>query len=136
MSDLFDIYFTEPNCIMPLLHRPTFLRAVADGLHLRDSSFGAVVLLVCAIASRYSNDPRVFIEDENCTRTSGWKWFEQVRVLKKNLLLPPTLYDVQYCCVSPFHLLDNAVASRYTLLLSSSRSYFCMVLHPPNQLGR
>jgi hypothetical protein len=101
MSDLIDIFFTEPNRIMPLLHRPTFSRAVADGLHLRDSSFGAVVLLVCAIASRYSDDPRVFIEGANCTRTSGWKWFEQVRVLKKNLLLPPTLYDVQYCCVSP-----------------------------------
>jgi hypothetical protein len=35
-----------------LLHSTTFRASVADGEHLRDPHFGAVVLAVCALASR------------------------------------------------------------------------------------
>jgi hypothetical protein len=100
MVDLIELYFTESNRYLPLLHRPTFQKSFDDGLHKRDDGFGAVVLLVCAIASRFSNDPRVFIEESNSNRSCGWKWFNQVRVMRTDLLLPPSLYDIQFCCVS------------------------------------
>jgi hypothetical protein len=100
MADLINIFFIEINCHMPLLHRPTFQRDFDEGLHKRDDAFGAVVLLVCAVASRFSDDPRVFITEASCNRSCGWKWFNQLRVMRTNLLAPPSLYDVQRCCVS------------------------------------
>ena len=41
---------------LPLLHRPTPDTLVADGLHLCDEVFSAVVLLICAIGAQYSGD--------------------------------------------------------------------------------
>jgi hypothetical protein len=35
MSDLVELYFTRENIYLPVLHRPTFERGVAEGLHLR-----------------------------------------------------------------------------------------------------
>ncbi|KAJ7114697.1 hypothetical protein C8R44DRAFT_880780 [Mycena epipterygia] len=58
LSELIALYFEHVNPYYPLLHRPTFERSVADGLHTRDASFGAVVLPVSAIASRFSDDVR------------------------------------------------------------------------------
>ncbi|KAK0461277.1 fungal-specific transcription factor domain-containing protein [Desarmillaria tabescens] len=77
---LVDIYFNTINIIFPMLHRPTFDKNVAEGLHLRDHNFGAALLLVLAIASRYSNDPRVY-SDPNAKLSSGWKFFEQMGVI-------------------------------------------------------
>jgi hypothetical protein len=35
MGQLLELYFIHQNIYLPLLHRPTFERGVADGLHLR-----------------------------------------------------------------------------------------------------
>ncbi|KAF7320549.1 Zn(2)-C6 fungal-type domain-containing protein [Mycena chlorophos] len=61
MQDLIDLYFIHTNIYMPLLHRPTFEQSVRDGLFLRrrDDSFASVLLLVCAIASRWHPDPHI-----------------------------------------------------------------------------
>jgi hypothetical protein len=48
-----------------LLHRPTFEKEIAEGLHKRNATFGAVVLVVCAIGSRYSDDPRVQLPESD-----------------------------------------------------------------------
>ena len=64
IESLSEIYFTESNIHMPLLHRPTYYQGIRDKLHLKDISFGSIVLLVCAIGARYSDDPRVFLEEE------------------------------------------------------------------------
>lgn len=107
----------------PLLHRPTFERSVREGLHKRDVDFGCVLLLVCALGSRYSDDLRVVLEDafpeqsamsetsaeeeERARRwrwhSAGWKWFRQVQNYKCLLNLEaPTLADLQILCVSKF----------------------------------
>lgn len=52
LDDLISIYFTRINIIMSCLHRPSFERSVASGLHLVDTAFGSLVLAVCALASR------------------------------------------------------------------------------------
>lgn len=99
---LVDLYFVHLNPLAPLLHRPTFEKQVIQGLHLRDPSFGAVYLLVCAAASRYSDDPRVFldtVEGRASEHSAGWKYFQQVQMVRRTLLGPPCLEDLQTYCV-------------------------------------
>lgn len=106
LSTLVDLYFEHSNMYFPLLHRPTFERAVADNLHLRDDKFGANVLLVCAIASRFSDDPRVF--DPASPLDCGWKYFSQLSLeLQQHMFVAPTLYDLQRYCVRALHWKTN-----------------------------
>jgi hypothetical protein len=100
MHALVDLYFAHVNIFLPLLHRPTFEKSIAKGLHLRDELFGENLLLVCAIGSLYSNDPRIFLDGTENTHSCGWKWFMQVQIVKKTLAKPPTLYSLQGCAVS------------------------------------
>ncbi|KAK0448797.1 fungal-specific transcription factor domain-containing protein [Armillaria borealis] len=105
---LVQLYFLNQNLFWPLLHRPTFERSLAAGLHHTDSEFGALVLLVCAVGSRYSDDPRVKADDtdkESKTRhLNGWKWFIQVHRVHMSLLRPPNLCDLQKCALSVFYV--------------------------------
>ncbi|KAF7320544.1 Zn(2)-C6 fungal-type domain-containing protein [Mycena chlorophos] len=59
MQELIELFFTNVNVYLPILHRPTFEKAVSEVLFLRDDSFAAVVLLVCAVASRWHPDPQM-----------------------------------------------------------------------------
>jgi hypothetical protein len=84
---------------------------------------------VCANGSRFSNDPRVLLdvdeEKSSSVHSSGWKWFDQVQMVKKSFLNPPTLYDLQFYSVGfpPSHLIFyNYNLTNESLL--SSRSYF------------
>lgn len=105
MVELIDLYFNHANIFIPVLHRPTLERGIADGLHRNDASFGGVVLLVCAIASRYSNDHRVFLSNTGSALSAGWKWFEQIHMIKKPVLTPPCLHDLQIHSVSTMFIL-------------------------------
>ncbi|KAF8994386.1 fungal-specific transcription factor domain-containing protein [Cyathus striatus] len=88
---LTDAYFVHVNLLLPLLHRPTFERDVANGLHLNDEGFGGVLLLVCAVGSRYTEQ----IDERT--------WFNQVQIVKQSLLDPLTLYNLQsYCLAAEF----------------------------------
>src|ERR1700729_3835182 len=100
MVELINFYFIHANLLLPLLHRPTFEKGIADGYHRRSSDFGGTVLLVCAIGSRYSTDPRVFLPEANSDHSAGWKWFDQVQMVQKSRLAAPSLYDLQKYCVS------------------------------------
>ncbi|THU96973.1 hypothetical protein K435DRAFT_778270 [Dendrothele bispora CBS 962.96] len=73
MCQYIDAYFVEREIYSPLLHRPTFDKQISEGLHLRNSAFGAVVLAVCAIgAQNLSPDPN---RDK-----PGQRWFNQIRL--------------------------------------------------------
>ena len=100
MTSLVDLYFTTHNVFLPLLHRPTFEREIVEGKHLWHTGFGGTVLLVCALASPSSDDPRVILPETGTTRSSGWKYFEQVRAIRLCYLASPTLYDLQNYCAS------------------------------------
>ncbi|KAL0564764.1 Gypsy retrotransposon integrase-like protein 1 [Marasmius crinis-equi] len=100
LDELVQLYFKHINLFIPLLHKPTFCRQLEEKLHLREEGFAAVVLLVCANASRYSNDPRVRLDGVDSWLSSGWKWFDQVQLVRKSLLSPPSLYDLQFYCGS------------------------------------
>lgn len=59
MNELVDLYFFFNNSLIPLLHRPTFKKEILEGLHWRETGFAEVLLLVCAMGSRYSTGTRV-----------------------------------------------------------------------------
>ncbi|EIW84586.1 hypothetical protein CONPUDRAFT_142805, partial [Coniophora puteana RWD-64-598 SS2] len=101
---LIDLYFTYTNSVSPLLHQPTFERKYADGLHIRDPAFGAVLLLVCAVAAPWCEDSRVLLPGSGAEHHAGWQWFEQVQSVKKTLLGPPCLEDLQMHCLSSLYL--------------------------------
>lgn len=95
------------NDMFPLLHKPTFTAGLNVGLHLRDSGFGAVVLLVCACAAPFTNDPRVLLSGTDDRKSAGWKWFQAVEDWRKvtSSMAPAQLYDLQVCVVRSIALL-------------------------------
>ncbi|QRW17816.1 Fungal specific transcription factor domain [Rhizoctonia solani] len=102
---LIDLFFKHVNAFFPLLHRPLFESNIRDGLHFKDSAFACVLLLVCAVGSRWSDDHRVFLEqDEPLQHSAGWKYFEQVQFLRRSLLTPPKLFDLQIMALAVMFL--------------------------------
>jgi hypothetical protein len=99
MRKIIDLYFQHWNTALPLLHRPSFLDSVAAGLHYRDHGFAKVLLGVCAIGARYSDDPRV-LSGVSTQRDAGWSFFEQLHIESLLLLTAPRLYDLQVYAVS------------------------------------
>ncbi|KIM40781.1 hypothetical protein M413DRAFT_412939 [Hebeloma cylindrosporum] len=111
-----DLYFHCTNLYMPLLHRPTFDKSVKEGLYLVNDNFAPVFLVVCAIGARYSDNPQVRLEGVESHHSAGWKWFEQVQIMKRSLLAPPTLYDLQLYCLRVQYLQgSSAPQSCWTL---------------------
>ena len=97
---LVNVYFQRINTFLPLLHRPTFEKSIADAHHLTDAQFGKILLLVCAVGARYLDDPRVVLERASDWYSAGYKWFSQVEVVQKSVVSIPTLYDLQIHAVS------------------------------------
>ncbi|KAJ7578642.1 fungal-specific transcription factor domain-containing protein [Mycena floridula] len=105
MASLIHLYFARVHIFLPLLHRPTFQRKIAEGEHLDVSStFGTVVMLVMAVASRFSDDPRVLAPGQDSLLSSGWKWFAPVRPVLYGFVdcytQMTSLYDLQAICLS------------------------------------
>ncbi|KAF7335345.1 Fungal-trans domain-containing protein [Mycena sanguinolenta] len=92
ISSLLELYFTNFHPTLPILHRPSFEQAVAAGVHLTDHEFGGTVLAVLAVASRYSDDPRVYV-DRNAPHSAGWTFANQVQHLRP--LSNPTIHETQ-----------------------------------------
>ncbi|KAJ7459699.1 fungal-specific transcription factor domain-containing protein [Mycena latifolia] len=106
IASLLDLYFANVHPFLPVLHRPSFERSVVEGLYLKDPQFGAAFLAVLGVASRYSNDSRVFVEADT-SLSAGWKFVKQVQVVRK--LFEPSLYDVQFhALMTLFHLGSSA----------------------------
>lgn len=106
MLHLVDCYFDNLDLVLPLLHRPSFTRSIAQGLHEGDQSFGATVLLVCAIGCRYTNHPGVVHELSTSTPCTAWSFYNQVNVVRKAPYLPHSLYEVQVYPVGPISVLS------------------------------
>lgn len=99
LSTLVAAFFDQVNTHMPLLHRPTFERNLIEHLHYRDQGFGATVMLVCAVASKYTNDPRVLAPGDAFQLSAGWQYFIQVPIVRKYNLNKADVHDIQYYCV-------------------------------------
>jgi hypothetical protein len=106
------IFWDRVHSIYPVVHRTSFERGIKSGRHLTDKLFGMTVLGACAVASRYSDDPRVFTRfpldpDEFEGSTAGWKWITQVPIWRNTLCDRTTMYDIQFFAVSFFHCSSN-----------------------------
>ncbi|KZV69843.1 hypothetical protein PENSPDRAFT_651985 [Peniophora sp. CONT] len=95
MYSLLDIWYNTRSITLPLLHQPTFMRNLSNGLHYRDGAFAAIVLVVCAIASRFCNDRRVLYGNSDSWFSAGWKYYHQARMHYKPSMSSPSLHDIQ-----------------------------------------
>ena len=96
------LYFAHVNTYFPILHKPSFLRAINNNEHILDPNFGEVVLGVCALASRWSENPAVVLEADEFGHSAGWRWFRQIRLFKRITGRPPSVHELQSNLVSPF----------------------------------
>ncbi|KAK0204253.1 fungal-specific transcription factor domain-containing protein [Desarmillaria ectypa] len=129
IRSLVAIYFETINPIFPILHRPTFEKHIDDGLHLQDHNFGAALLLVLAVASRYSNDPRV-LASPGSKVSSGWRFFEQVCIFKKVVYAPPCLYELQVAVLGGVYALGTSIPELgWTMIGVGLRSAIDIGLH-------
>lgn len=108
LDDLVVLYFDQINAFLPVLHRPTFNRLLGEDFHRHNHHFGAVVLLVCAVASRYSDDPRTTLEGTNSKHSAGWAWYNQVDFVRKDFTRTSTLYELQAYCIGTYYTLGTS----------------------------
>ncbi|KAE9393186.1 hypothetical protein BT96DRAFT_924228 [Gymnopus androsaceus JB14] len=95
MTDLVDLYFVHLDQIMPIVHRPMFTKFLAEGLHHKDRSFGGLLLVMCAVGSLFSDDPRIFEENTTSEQSVGWKYIRQIQPLNCSFVEPASIYDIQ-----------------------------------------
>ncbi|KAE9391093.1 hypothetical protein BT96DRAFT_925475 [Gymnopus androsaceus JB14] len=113
LQSLCDLYFIHIHPYIPLMYQTQFERAISDGLHLQDRKFGLVVLGVCAVASKFSDDPRNLVNGTSNEHSLGWRWYEQTSFLQGSFLEPPSLYDLQSCCLSALYLMGHPSQIQY-----------------------
>ncbi|KDQ57491.1 hypothetical protein JAAARDRAFT_58100 [Jaapia argillacea MUCL 33604] len=113
-QSLIDLYFHHSNTQFPLLHRPTFERQWASGLHTRDVWFACLSMSLFAVGSRWSDDERVLSDglsvgpsgsegqpppDESRKwHRAGWKYFNASMTTlykRKSILTPACLFEIQ-----------------------------------------
>ncbi|PPQ94986.1 hypothetical protein CVT25_003738 [Psilocybe cyanescens] len=128
LESLVSLYFEKTNSLIPVLHHPTFMKSLAVGQHHWDPSFGMTVLLVCALGSKYSPDPRVLLHSDSSGLSSGWQYFSQVPVHRKLILSKTSVYDLQYFCLAAQYLFTSS-------LLQSSWNVLGMGLRYALELG-
>ncbi|KAF7313268.1 Fungal-trans domain-containing protein [Mycena kentingensis (nom. inval.)] len=96
LASLVSIYFAQVNPFVGFIHRPSFDAAFRSGEHFRSSPFGSLVLAVCAVAARYSSDPRVLLPTANADEHSrGWAYYRQIRPLRAQFTLIPGVEELQ-----------------------------------------
>ncbi|TRM65885.1 fungal-specific transcription factor domain-containing protein [Schizophyllum amplum] len=100
-KELIDLYFENVQPYFPILHRPTLEQGMRASEHLKDHNFGAIVLLVCALGARFSEDPRVLSKEyPSETHSRGWEWFSQAEKERRPVYTAPTLHEMQSFCLS------------------------------------
>ncbi|KAL0065404.1 Gypsy retrotransposon integrase-like protein 1 [Marasmius tenuissimus] len=131
LSSLVDLYFAHVNPFFLILHRGIFEKSLRDKLHEEDPHFAAVVLVVCAMASRFSDDPRVLAEPEDPASTTpttptdtnsirlsaGWKWFKQIRLIKTSFMEPPSIYELQLYCIAIYFVQGTSASEMCWVML-------------------
>ncbi|PPR05818.1 hypothetical protein CVT26_010098 [Gymnopilus dilepis] len=109
LRSLVDLYFERINSVLPVLHKPSFMKSLNAGQHIWDASYGATVLLVCAIGARYSQDPRATVANDTSGLSAGWQYFCQVPLHRKSMFYKSTIYDLQYYCLATTYLVGTSI---------------------------
>ncbi|KAI4518212.1 hypothetical protein K525DRAFT_209101 [Schizophyllum commune Loenen D] len=110
---LVDLYFRTYNTYMTLLHRPTIERGIANGMHERHYGFGSLLLMICAVASRMTDDPRVYADKRpGAENSAGWQWYSQIRFIRRTYPVGPDLYELQAAALGVLYAHVHAAAIR------------------------
>ncbi|KAF5340506.1 hypothetical protein D9758_014545 [Tetrapyrgos nigripes] len=117
LQRLLEAYFAFHHPYQPLLHRASFERSVAEGLQLRDHQFGALLLAVCSVASKYSEDPRNLPKESSAVLALGWRWFQQLKLTRLIFAEPVSLYELQTYCLQ-IHFLQTSYQSEAAWVLA------------------
>ncbi|KAF5344052.1 hypothetical protein D9757_013879 [Collybiopsis confluens] len=101
MQNFINLYFTQFNHILPIIHRTFFLKSVEEKQHLQNRHFGELLLAVCTMGARFSDDPRVLEHPSaaEAESSAGWKWIKQIQPLSRSFIDPPSVYEVQMLAV-------------------------------------
>ncbi|TIA85827.1 hypothetical protein E3P99_03872 [Wallemia hederae] len=93
VQSLVGLYFEKVNSTLPLINRRRFYAEV--GYRRSERSFETLLMLILALGSQYSNDPRVMIEGQH-QFLAGFRYYS---VAKKKLMDPimdvATIEDIQ-----------------------------------------
>jgi hypothetical protein len=77
---LIDAYFSSVNIVLPILHKPTFMREWKDPRFRRDRGWTGLAFSIFAVASKFIDDPRVLEAPEREYRHSaGVQYWMQAR---------------------------------------------------------
>ncbi|KAH7090151.1 hypothetical protein BKA62DRAFT_788932 [Auriculariales sp. MPI-PUGE-AT-0066] len=83
-ADLLDLllntFFTQANVYLCLLHEDLFRKELVQGLQWSDPLFMTVILLVCSIASRLVDDPRVLVDPQNLAKGKTVTSFDNIHI--------------------------------------------------------
>ncbi|KAG8915259.1 hypothetical protein FRC00_006200, partial [Tulasnella sp. 408] len=108
MDELIELCFARIMILFPVVHRPLLEKQRKENRHRNDINFARVLLGVCAIGARFSDDPRVCLPNEENDgpewNSAGWKYFTQVVSLKRPILSPAGLSDLQSTALSAIYL--------------------------------
>ncbi|CAK5280849.1 unnamed protein product [Mycena citricolor] len=108
LASLVDLFFSQVNTILCILHERTFRDALRLQDHFWDQKFGTLVLLVCAFGAKFSCDPRVFPDGTPDLLSAGWKWFNQVKPALSAFLTTGAssraLHDLQVVALSALYV--------------------------------
>ncbi|KAF8512070.1 fungal-specific transcription factor domain-containing protein [Gautieria morchelliformis] len=116
MDSLISLYFDKLHWIFPVLHIPTFHSHYRCKLHIRNHRFAIILLLVCAVGSRYSSDPRVLPtcaelekeSEEERWLQAGLDYYAQVfPYLGRSPVYAPSLFDLQKLALACLYVQDS-----------------------------
>ncbi|KAJ7644206.1 fungal-specific transcription factor domain-containing protein [Roridomyces roridus] len=122
IDSLIQLYFINVHPTFPVLHRHSFKQSLAEQRQLSDPRFGAVLLAVLAVASRYSDDPRVLIPGETSPLGSGWNFVAQVQITRR--FFEPNVHDVQFYCLMAMFAMGTS--SPYNIKLYVGLGIYCL----------
>ncbi|TFK23618.1 hypothetical protein FA15DRAFT_670334 [Coprinopsis marcescibilis] len=108
---LLQAHFERVHPLIPVLHRPSFMRDVRTGRHFRDEGFAMVLLAALSTGSRYSEDPRIFSIDPEYPDLSepsaGWKYISQTPLLRKSIIDYAEIHDLQFYALAIFYFVGT-----------------------------
>ncbi|CUA70818.1 Coiled-coil domain-containing protein 175 [Mus musculus] [Rhizoctonia solani] len=108
LSVLVDGYFEHTNLVLPVLHRPLFESQLRGNLHTQDGDFARLLLIVCAIGSRWCNDSRVLDDEWKSELSAGYRWFRSAYRSEVNTVYRPSVINVQFMVLCNVFLLGTS----------------------------
>ncbi|KNZ52737.1 hypothetical protein VP01_3466g2, partial [Puccinia sorghi] len=115
-QSLLEIFFREVHSVLRIIHIPSFMEEFKGGRHETDDSFRALCLAMFSLASRFSKDPRVFVDLEGNPKASlqavGMRYcISACTYLFRPIPTPACLYELQALTLLVIYCLGAASQS-------------------------